>query len=182
MELMLFALLTVLTVWFIAIYNRLVRDKNRVLAAWSDIDVQLKRRYELIPKLIDAVKAYSRYEQALFTELTELRTGCQQASKPLKKGQIESQLGSKIGSLFMVAEDYPDLKASEQFLTLQKNLSLVEADIQLARRYYNGAVRNLNTGIDSFPDLLIAKRLGFKPAELFELESFLESEPPKWSE
>ena len=181
MELILFPLLACLIVWLIVIYNRLVRDKNRVLAAWSDIDVQLKRRYELIPKLVEVVKGYSHYEQALFSDITLLRNDCQQVSLPSEKGEIESQLGSKISGLFAVAEDYPVLKASKQFLSLQQNLSLLESDIQLARRYYNGAVRNLNTRIDSFPDLLIARRVGFKPAELFELESSLEKEPPKWS-
>lgn len=182
MELILFVLLAGLIFWVIVIYNRLVRDKNRVLAAWSDIDVQLKRRYELIPKLVDVVKGYSQYEQELFSDLTRLRQDCQRVSQPYEKGLIENRLGSKIGGLFAVAEDYPDLKASVQFLSLQQNLSEVEADIQLARRYYNGAVRNLNIRIDSFPDLLVARRLDFKPAELFELESTLEEEPPEWSE
>ena len=174
-------MLAALIIWVIVIYNRLVRDKNRVLAAWSDIEVQLKRRYELIPKLVEVVKGYSRYEQTLFSDLTQLRSDCQQASQPSEKGKVESQLGSKLGSLVAIAEDYPDLKTSEQYLSLQQNLSLVENDIQLARRYYNGSVRNLNVRINSFPDLLIGQRLGFEQAEFFELASSMEKEPPEWS-
>ncbi len=182
MELVIFALIAALIGWLIVIYNHLVRDRNRVLAAWSDINVQLKRRYELIPKLVEVVKGYSRYEESLFSDLTKLRNSSQQVFQPEKKGRIEGQLGVKIDGLFAIAEDYPDLKAGGQFLSLQQNLSLVESDIQLARRYYNGAVRNLNTRIDSFPDLLIARKLGFEQAELFELEPSLEHESPKWSE
>jgi LemA protein len=182
MELIVFALIAVLLGWFVAIYNHLVRDKNRVLAAWSDIEVQLKRRYELIPKLVDVVKRYSRHEESLLSDLTKLRNDSQKVSQPRIKGQIEGQLGTKIGGLFALAEAYPDLKTSEQFLSLQQNISSVENDIQLARRYYNGAVRNLNTQIDSFPGLLIARKFGFKQAELFELEFSLEKEPSNWPE
>ncbi len=154
---------------FIVIYNRLVRDHNRVLAAWSDIDVQLKRRHDLIPKLIDIVKKYAEYEQATLITLTELRQQANQTHEPVKLGPLESRLGQRLHRFVAVAEDYPNLKANELFLQLQQDLSDVENHIQFARRYYNGSVRNLNTRIESFPDLIIARLFRYRPAQLFEL-------------
>jgi len=156
--------------WFIIIYNLLVRDKNRVLAAWSDIDVQLKRRHDLIPKLIDAVKQYAAYESTTLSAITVLRSESADASGIEKKGQIESQLSTKLHQLIALAEDYPDLKANQSFLDLQNNLTDVENNIQYARRYYNGAVRNLNIRVDSFPDMLIARTFNFIPAEFFDFD------------
>ncbi len=156
--------------WFIIIYNLFVRDKNRVLAAWSDIDVQLKRRHDLIPKLIDAVKQYAAYESTTLSAITVLRTESVDASGVEKKGQIESQLSTKLHQLIAIAEDYPDLKANQSFLDLQKNLTDVENHIQYARRYYNGSVRNLNIRVDSFPDMLIARLFQFIPAEFFDFD------------
>ena len=156
--------------WFIIIYNLFVRDKNRVLAAWSDIDVQLKRRHDLIPKLIAAVKQYAAYESATLSAIVTLRTESEKTEGAEMKGQIEADLGRKLHQLIALAEDYPDLKANESFLDLQNNLTDVENNIQYARRYYNGAVRNLNTRIDTFPDLLIAKLFHFVPAEYFDFE------------
>ena len=156
--------------WFIIIYNLFVRDKNRILAAWSDIDVQLKRRHDLIPKLIDAVRQYADYESATLSAIVALRTESEKTDGAEMKGQIEADLGRKLHQLIALAEDYPDLKANESFLDLQNNLTDVENHIQFARRYYNGAVRNLNTRIDTFPDLLIAKLFHFIPAEYFEFE------------
>jgi len=135
----------VVLVWFIIIYNLFVRDKNRVLAAWSDIDVQLKRRHDLIPKLIDAVKQYAAYESSTLSAITVLRSESADTSGIEKKGQIESQLSTKLHQLIALAEDYPDLKANQSFLDLQNNLTDVENHIQYSRRYYNGSVRNLNT-------------------------------------
>jgi len=156
--------------WFIIIYNLFVRDKNRVLAAWSDIDVQLKRRHDLIPKLIDAVKQYAAYESTTLSAITVLRSESVDTSGIEKKGQIESQLSTKLHQLIALAEDYPDLKANQSFLDLQNNLTDVENNIQYARRYYNGAVRNLNIRVDSFPDMLIARTFKFIPAEFFDFD------------
>ena len=156
--------------WLVIIYNLFVRDKNRVLAAWSDIDVQLKRRHDLIPKLIDAVKQYAAYESSTLSAITVLRSESADTSGIEKKGQIESQLSTKLHQLIALAEDYPDLKANQSFLDLQKNLTDVENHIQYARRYYNGAVRNLNIRVDSFPDMLIARTFRFIPAEFFDFD------------
>lgn len=156
--------------WVIIIYNLFVRDKNRVLAAWSDIDVQLKRRHDLIPKLIDAVKQYAAYESSTLSAITALRSESAEAIGIEKKGQIESELSTKLHQLIALAEDYPDLKANQSFLDLQKNLTDVENHIQYARRYYNGTVRNLNIRIDSLPDMLIARIFRFVPAEFFDFE------------
>jgi len=156
--------------WFIIIYNLFVRDKNRVLAAWSDIDVQLKRRHDLIPKLIDAVKQYADYESSTLSAITVLRSESVDASGIEKKGQIESQLSTKLHQLIALAENYPDLKANQSFLDLQNNLTDVENHIQYARRYYNGSVRNLNIRVDSFPDMIIARIFQFIPAEFFDFD------------
>jgi LemA protein len=141
-----------------------------VLAAWSDIDVQLKRRHDLIPKLIDAVKQYAAYESSTLSAITLLRSESADASGIEKKGQIESQLSTKLHQLIALAENYPDLKANQSFLDLQKNLTDVENNIQYARRYYNGAVRNLNIRVDSFPDMFIARTFRFIPAEFFDFD------------
>ena len=164
------AILCAVFVWAIIIYNLLVRDKNRVLAAWSDIDVQLKRRHDLIPKLIDAVKQYAAYESTTLSTITTLRSESDAVSGVEKKGKIEGELGKKLHQLIAIAEDYPDLKANQSFLDLQQNLTDVENHIQYARRYYNGAVRNLNIRIDSFPDLFIARQFRYKPAEFFDFD------------
>jgi len=156
--------------WLVIIYNLFVRDKNRVLAAWSDIDVQLKRRHDLIPKLIDAVKQYADYESSTLSAITVLRSESADTSGIEKKGQIERELSTKLHQLIALAENYPDLKANQSFLDLQKNLTDVENNIQYARRYYNGAVRNLNIRVDSFPDMLIARTFRFIPAEFFDFD------------
>jgi LemA protein len=164
--------------WGIVIYNRLVGDKNRVLAAWSDIDVQLKRRHDLIPKLVDAVKRYAAYESATLAEVTALRARSEQTVSIAEIGGVETQLAGKVRHLVALAEDYPDLKADDAFLTLQKDLTDVENTIQYARRYYNGAVRMLNTRIDSFPDILVARMFRFLGADYFELDDAMEGQPP----
>ena len=174
----LFIVIIALTLWGVLLYNRLVRDKNRVLAGWSDIDVQLKRRYDLIPKLVDAVKQYAAYENATLSAVTELRTRSEQAASVGDRARLETALGGGLQRLVAVAERYPELKASASFLALQTDLSDVENHIQYARRYYNGAVRNLNTRIDSFPDLFIARLFRFRPREYFELDTAAEKQPP----
>ncbi|MCK5364010.1 MAG: LemA family protein [Gammaproteobacteria bacterium] len=174
---MLMALIAFL-VWGVFIYNRLVGDKNRVLSAWSDIDVQLKRRHDLIPKLVDAVRHYAAYESATLTEVTELRARSRQSDSIAEIGGVESQLAGRVRDLVALAEDYPDLKADDAFLTLQKDLTDVENTIQYARRYYNGAVRMLNTRIDSFPDTLVAGMFRFIKADYFEIDDATERESP----
>lgn len=166
--------------WAITLFNRLVRDRNRVRTAWSDIDVQLKRRYDLIPKLVACVEAYARHERTTLTTLTELRSRTQQIVDPGIKGVVEQQIGGGLRSLIALAEAYPELKADRNFLQLQGELSAVEDQIQYARRFYNGAVRNLNTRIESFPDLLLAQTFGFTAQPFFELESSGEAHPPQW--
>ena len=160
-------ILLVPAVW---IYNRLVADRNRVQAAWSDIDVQLMRRHELVPQLVTTVKAYAAYEKATLTAVTELRRRSEAASHLSDKAVIEAQLEEKLHRLVFLAEDYPDLKADQNFRQLQAELTTIEDHIQYARRYYNGAVRILNTRVQSFPHLLIAKPLRFIPAEFFAVD------------
>ncbi len=163
-------LLAAVLVWAIFIYNRLVRDRNRVLAAWSDIDVQLKRRHDLLPKLVEVVRQYAAYEQTTLQAIVELRQRAVASDRIAARGDLEAELGGGIRRLLALAEAYPDLKADQHFLDLQRNISEVENHIQYARRYYNGAVRNLNTRIDSFPDLLIARIFGYRYADYFANE------------
>jgi LemA protein len=170
--------LAVVLVWGVFVYNRLVGDKNRVLSAWSDIDVQLKRRHDLIPKLVDAVRHFAAYESATLTEVTELRTRSRQSDSVAEIGGVESRLTGRVRHLVALAEDYPDLKADDAFLALQKDLTDVENTIQYARRYYNGAVRMLNTRIDSFPDTLVAAMFRFIKAEYFEIDDAAERQSP----
>lgn len=163
-------LVAALLIWFAFIYNRLIVARNTVMAAWSDIDVQLKRRHDLIPKLVEAVKQYASYESATIRAVTTLRTQSQALQEISKKQEVEIELGKKIHQLVALAENYPDLKANQSFLDLQYNLSEVEKNIQYARRYYNGAVRNLNVRIESFPDLLIARFFRFTEAQYFDFD------------
>lgn len=154
----------------IVLYNRLVHDRERVRQAWSDILVQLKRRHDLVPKLVTAVQAYARYEEQILTEVTSLRARQDDYDQVTQRGALESRLGSKLGNLIAIAEDYPELKANAQWLHLQQNISEVEQDIQSARRYYNGAVKALNVRIDSFPSNLVAGLFGFMHAAFFALD------------
>jgi len=169
----------VIIVWTIVIYNRLVRDRQRVLTAWSDIDVQLKRRYDLIPKLVAAVEQYASYERSTLETLIELRSRTGQVNDVGERGAIESQIGGGLRSLMALVEAYPELKADQSFLQLQGELTEVENHIQYARRFYNGSVRNLNTRIDSFPDLLLARVFNFIPQTFFELDDAAEKNSPE---
>lgn len=164
------AFLIALAVWAIVIFNRLVRERNRVAASWSDIDVQLTRRHDLIPRLVEAVKAYSDYEKATLLAVTELRGRSEGARKLADKAALEDQIEAGLHRLIALAESYPDLKASENFLELQNDLTEVEDHLQYARRFYNGAVRIYNTRLETFPDMLIARPFGFHQAEFFEAE------------
>ncbi|HEU4618268.1 MAG TPA: LemA family protein [Gammaproteobacteria bacterium] len=157
-------------VWAVWIFNRLIRYRNGTRAGWSDIDVQLQRRHDLIPRLVETVRGYAGYERATLEAVTELRTLSRTARGPSEKARIEQQIETGAHRLLALAESYPDLKANRNFLELQKELVEVEDHLQHARRFYNGAVRELNTRIESFPDLLVARPFGFREAEFFEAE------------
>ncbi|MCB1672406.1 MAG: LemA family protein [Gammaproteobacteria bacterium] len=171
-------ILTVLLAAGVWMYNRLVRDRNQVLAAWSDIDVQLKRRHDLVPSLVDTVKAYAGYEKATLTAVTELRTRSDEARHLPEKAAIEEAMDRAVQRLVVVAESYPELKADQNFRQLQEELTEVEDHIQYARRFYNGAVRLFNTRIQSFPHNLLARPLGFQPAEYFAITENQQREAP----
>ncbi len=170
-EWLLLAALVALAVYLILIYNRLVRDRQRTLAGWSDIEVQLKRRHDLIPKLVAAVKQYAAYEQATLEQVTALRGRADSIRPAAEQSRIEGDISRGLLSIFALQEAYPELKANQSFLQLQQDISAVEADIQFARRYYNGAVRNLNTRIETFPDLVIARLFNYAPADYFEFDT-----------
>ncbi len=159
-----------IVLWVIAVFNGLIRLKTRTDEAWSDIDVQLKRRYDLIPNLIEAVKGYAAHEKQLFEKVTEARSKAINAQGAEEKGKAENALSGTLKSLFAVAEAYPELKANENFLQLQNELSDTENKIQAARRFYNGNVRDLNIKIETFPSRIIAGMLGFKKREFFEAD------------
>lgn len=162
--------LAILAGWLIMIYNGLIKMRNRVDEAWSDIDVQLKRRYDLIPNLINTVKGYAAHEKEVFEKVTEARTRAMGAKDAGEQAKAENMLSDTLKSLFAVAENYPDLKANENFLELQRELTDTEDKIQAARRFYNGNVRDFNTKIQIFPNNLIVGILKFKPYEFFEAE------------
>lgn len=168
-----------LVVWAIFIYNRLVRDRQRALTAWSDIDVQLKRRYDLIPKLVAAVAQYASYERSTLETLIELRSRTGRVSDVGEKAAIESQIGGGLRNLMALVEAYPELKADQGFLQLQSQLTEVENHLQYARRFYNGSVRNLNTRIGSFPELILARVFTFIPQPFFELDDAAEKNSPE---
>lgn len=156
-------------VWVIAVYNRFVQLVMRTKEAWADIDVQLKRRYDLIPNLVEAVKGYMKHEAGTLEKVTAARAAAMDAGGIEEKGQAENMLTGALKSLFAVAEAYPDLKANTNFLELQRELSDTENKIQAARRFYNTNVRDLNTAIESFPGNIIANFFRFEPREFFEL-------------
>ena len=163
-------IVAVVVFWIVFAYNSLVALKNRAKEAWSDIDVQLKRRYDLIPNLVETVKGYAAHERELFEKVTQARTQAMVAQGLKEKGEAENMLSSTLKSLFAVAENYPDLKASTNFLELQRELTDTEDKIQAARRFYNTNVRDLNIKIETFPANLIAGLFGFKPMEFFGAE------------
>lgn len=163
-------LLVVLVVLVIFLYNSLVQLKVLVDEAWSGIDVQLKRRYDLIPNLVETVKGYAKHEKSTFERVAELRTSAMNASTLAEKGKAEGQLTETLKTLFAVAENYPELKANTNFLSLQTTLNEIESELQGARRYYNGTVRDFNTKILVFPNNLLANMLGFKAREFFMAE------------
>ncbi len=163
-------LLLLIIVFLIVSYNKLITDKHRVLSGWSDIDVQLKRRHDLIPKLVEAIKQYAGYEQATLQAVIELRSQAGKQQDVNTRSQLENKLSGSLFSVYALAEDYPELKTNQSYLDLQQEISTIEQDIHFARRYFNGAVNNLNTRIETFPDLIVARLFNFKPADYFEMQ------------
>lgn len=162
--------LIVVAAFIIYLFNQLIRQRSLKDEAWSGIDVQLKRRHDLIPNVVETVKGYKQHEQKTLEDITKLRAQLL-CPVPMKdKGKLENDLSSALKSIFALAEAYPDLKANQNFLKLQETLTDIEDQIQLARRYYNGTVRNYNIAIQSFPGNLVAQLFLFKQAEFFELE------------
>jgi LemA protein len=157
-------------------YNSLVQLRVRADSAWSDIDVQLKRRHDLIPNLVETVKGYAAHEKGTFENIARYRSQAMQATTPADKAQAESQLSGALRGLFAVAENYPQLRASEQFTGLQASLNSIEDNIQNARRYYNAVVRDFNTRVQSFPINIIAGMFGFRTRQFFEMETPAERE------
>jgi LemA protein len=166
----------ILLIWAIAIYNGLITLRNRVKEAWSDIDVQLKRRYDLIPNLVETVKGYMAHEAGVFTKVTEARSMAMQATGTADKAKAENVLSESLKSLFAVAESYPDLKASQNFSQLQDEISDTENKIQASRRFYNGQVRDFNTKIQIFPNNFFANVMHFVAFEFFGIENKEEKE------
>jgi LemA protein len=177
--LILVVVIAAVALWFIAVYNGLIKLKVRTDEAWSDIDVQLKRRYDLIPNLINTVKGYATHERELFEKVTQARANAMNAQNPEKKAEAENMLSGALKSLFAVSENYPQLRANENFLELQRELSDTENKIQASRRFYNGNVRDLNTKILVFPDSIVAGMLNIQKREFFEIEEPKEKETPK---
>ncbi len=155
----------------VVVFNSLVRTRQMVNEAWSGIDVQLKRRSELVPNLVDTVKGYAAHERSVLEQVTEMRAAARAVPQGnvAARAQAEGALSAALGRLLAVAENYPDLKASDNFLQLQQQLSSLEDELQMARRYYNGTVRNLNVLVQSFPSNLIANLFGFRTRDFFQL-------------
>ena len=166
----LWIVLGVIVLWLIFTYNGLITSRNRVDEAWSDIEVQLKRRYDLIPNLVNTVKGYASHESGVFEKVTQARTAAMNAGGMPDKLQRENLLSGALKSLFAVAEAYPDLKANQNFMQLQSDLTDTENKIQAARRFYNGNVRDFNTKLQVFPTNMIAGMLNFKSREFFDID------------
>ena len=175
------AVVVLAVVYAIVVFNRLIRQRNIVREGWSGIDVQLRRRTDLVPNLVEAVKGYAAHERGLFEDVGKHRAASIAASDVGGQASAERELNGSLGRLMALAEAYPRLKADKNFLELQAQLALVEDQIQMARRYYNGAVRNLNISIQSFPELIVAKVLGFKEEPFFELEDRAQGAAPQVS-
>lgn len=167
-------LLTVLVLfvlWAVSIYNGFVQLKVRADGSWSDVDVQLKRRYDLIPNVVETVKGYAAHEKGVFESVTQARTRAMSAATPASKGEAEQGLAGALKTLFAVAENYPQLRASENFQGLQNSLTQIEEAIQSARRYYNAVVRDYNTKLGVLPDAMVGRLAGFQPREFFQPDS-----------
>jgi len=172
-------IIVVVVLWIIGVFNSLIRFRTRTKEAWSDIDVQLKRRYNLIPNLVETVKGYATHERELFEKVSEARSKAMGATNVREKGEAENALSNTLKTLFAVAENYPELKASTNFLELQRELRDTEDKVQAARRFYNGNVRDFNIKLQSFPASIIASLFGFKKMDFFEIGTPEEREPVK---
>ena len=161
-------LLVALPVWAVLVYNRLVRLRNQVRTAWADVDVQLARRHDLVPQLVAAVKGYAGHEKALLEAVTQLRAQALAEKSPARLGEVESELERATGRLLALQEAYPDLKASGNFLALQRDLVEVEDHLQYARRFYNGSVRDYNDAVQLVPDLAVARAFAFSTGEFYQ--------------
>jgi LemA protein len=175
------AVVLLLVFWVVAIYNRLVRTRNRVDNAWAQIEVQLKRRHDLIPNLVETVKGYAAHERGTFEAVTQARTAAQQAQGPAATAQAEGILSQALGRLFAVAEAYPDLKANQNFLDLQAQLSDTENKIAVSRQVYNDTVLTFNNAIQTFPAVMLANSFGFTKREFFEVEDAADRAVPQVS-
>ena len=173
------AVIFIIAAWVTTSFNQLTYNKSLVQEAWSGIDVQLKRRYDLIPNLVSVVKGYSIHEKTIIDDIVNARAASMGAVKVDQKEKAELSLTSSLKTLFALAEQYPDLKANENFLALQKDLSQIEEELQLARRYYNGTVRNYMVKIAQFPSNIIAKMFGFESVSYFELTQAEERNVPE---
>jgi LemA protein len=174
-------LIVVVVAWLVGIYNSLVGLRNRVKEAWAQVDVQLKRRFDLIPNLMETVKGYMSHERETLEAVTKARTAVQDAGSLGERGQAEGMLGMALGRLFAVAESYPDLKASTNFLALQEELTSTENKISFARQFYNETVMNMNNKVQMFPSNIIAGMFNFGAEEFFELQDEAQREAPKVS-
>jgi LemA protein len=166
-------------IWVVVTYNSMVSGRNKVEESWSGIDVQLKRRHDLVPNLVETVKGYATHEQKVFQDVTEARAQAMAASGPHESGPAESHLSAALGGIRAVAEQYPDLRATENFQQLQRELTEIEDEIQASRRIYNSNVQIFNTRIQVFPNSVIASRASFTPREFFEIELPQEREVPR---
>src|SRR5437588_7326363 len=173
------ALIVLVGLYFIVGYNGLVRLRNRIQGAWAQIDVQLRRRYDLIPNLVETVKGYAAHEKSTFEAVTEARANAINAQGPAQQAQAENAITGALKSLFAVAEAYPDLKANQNFLNLQEELTSTEGRIAYARQFYNDTVQGLNTKIETFPANLLAGAFGFEQREYFELDDPGQREAPR---
>jgi LemA protein len=172
------AIVALTIIWAIAAYNGLVSNSQKLKEGWSGIDVQLRRRFDLVPNLVETVKGYAKHEEKVLNEVTASRADCQKAQSYSveNRAQVESIFSGALGKLIAVAENYPDLKANQNFAQLQKSLFEIEDNIQMARRYYNGSVRDFNTSVQSFPTNIIANKFGFKTEQFFEITNSAEKE------
>jgi len=175
----LLGLIVLIGLYLVWAYNGLVRNRNLVAEGWSGIDVQLRRRADLIPNLVETVKGYATHEDKLFRDIAELRAKSISGGTVAEQSAVGQAMSAALGRIFAIAEAYPELKADANFRDLQDKLSGIEDEIQMSRRYYNGAVRNLNTMIESFPTNLVAKQFSFQKAEFFEIGDAAAREVPK---
>ena len=174
-------ILLLLVIWFVAMYNGLVNWRNQVRNSWSQIDVQLKRRYDLIPNLVETVKGYAKHEKEVFENVTKARAACLSAQGAAEQGKAENFLSQTLKSLFAVSENYPELKANENFMQLQEELTATENRISFARQHYNDSVMRFNSMTQRIPTNIVASMGGFQPEEFFEIEEPAERENVKVS-